>query len=444
MLFLGGSVIALSACGGGSGTGGAPSLPAASSTATPTPGPDIQLGAGQSYSFDGSMTVTQLGLQPAPMPTATTVSTIVQNGLIKDGQTFNGVSGLYDDSVAETDTSPLKTTTSQTDAYFALSSPSPSGTTELLEYGSTWSDENGNSVTTLYSAPQILGELPEKAGASWSNSPAMTVYENDASDANGVAITSKTVYAQDGSYVQTTTYPPNYDFGNGQSQVVENNDGSGSITNAIGAGAIVFSPPQLQSNGQYLLPYAVYASPSPGPTTVPFAQGSVGAWYTVPVTLYHESDSDLGSQPIPGACNVPASVATTAMQTERSIARTDPVLGYTETETTDEYRVPTAGAVCVQMKDVQNVYYNYSGQEQFIFSPSSSATYIPTPIEITTTTETLGLGAGAAPDATRRASVIATARAHFEAHIAKLRMQRALALSKALKSFTRTHNGGPR
>ncbi len=391
------------------------------------------------------MTATQLRLLPAPMPTSTSVVTVVQNGTLKDAQTFNGASGLYDDSVAETDTSALKTSSSQTDTYVALSSPAPDGSTTLFEYGSTWADENGNTLTYLFAAPQTIGELPEKTGASWTNDPAMTVYENDATDANGSAIFSKTVYAADGSYTQTTTYPPGYD--RGQSITTQNADGSGSITNVAGAGAIVFSTPKPLYNGTYLLPYAVYTAPNPGPTAMPVQSGTVGAWYPVPASLYHESDTVLGPQSIPPACNVPATVAATAIVTQRTIARTDTVLGYTDTQTFDAYRVPTVGAVCLQMSDTQNTFYDFNGDQQFIISSSADPTYVPKPYQTNTTVETLGLTGGAAPtDAARRSgamariaplsnAAIAAAHMRFEAHVAHLRRDRALAFIKAFTTF---------
>ncbi len=455
-LFFGGCAIALSACGGGSGTSGPPpALPATTVTPStpPTPGPDIPLGAGQSFSYNGTMTATQLRLLPAPMPTATTLTTVQQNGVLKDGQTFNGVNRLYDVSVAESDSTALKTSTSQTDTYYALSSPAPDGTTSLLEYGSTWADENQNTLTYLYSTPQILGELPEKVGTSWTNTPAMTVYENDANDANGSAIFSKTVYAQDGSYTETTTYPPGYNAG--QSIITENADGSGSISNVFGIGVIIFAPPQPQSLGTYLLPYAVYGSPNPGPTAQPLQSTTVGAWYTVPVTLYHEADADLGSQPLPAACNVPSSVATAAMDTRRTITRTDTILGYTDAQTIDEYRVRTAGAVCVQMNDTQNSYYDFNGDQLFIIAPSSSPTYVPTPYQTNTTSETLGLSNGASPSSKRRTATAATitplstaaiaaARMQFQARVAQLRTQRKVAFVKAFKAFITKHHGGVR
>ncbi len=399
------------------------------------------------------MTATQLRLLPAPMPTATTVTTVVQNGTLKDAQTFNGVSGLYDVSVAESDTTPLKTSTSQTDTYYAFSSRAPDGTTSLLDYGSTWADENGNTLTYQYTAPQILGELPEKAGASWSNTPAMTVSENDSSDASGSAIFSKTVYAQDGSYTETTTYPPTYNVG--QSVITENADGSGSITNVLGVGSIVFSTPQAQSTGSYLLPYALYSAPNPGPTAQPLQSSSVGAWYTVPATVYHETDEDLGAQPVPAACNVPSSLASAAMETQRTISRTDTILGYTDTQTIDAYRVATVGAVCVQMNDMQNSYYDFNGDQQFIIAPSSDPTYVPTPYQTNTASETLGLSNGASPASdkhTRRAAsitplssaAIAVAHMQFEASVAHLRAQRKLAFVKAFKAFITKHNGGVR
>jgi hypothetical protein len=171
--------------------------------------------------------------------------------------------------------------------------------------------------------------------------------------------------------------------------------------------------------------------------------------------LYHETDGVIGSQPIPAACNVPSSVATSAIETQRTVTRLDTVLGYTDEQTTNEYRVPSLGAVCMQMNDTQNAYYDFNGDSQFILSPSSDPNYIPTPIQVNTTAETLGLTIGASPaNAKRRTAsaavtplslqAIAAAQMRFNQHVAQLREARKLSFTRAFKGFITKHQGGVR
>lgn len=402
-LLFGSCAVALSACGGGGSSGGAlPSGPAPqpAASASASPGSTAPLNPGQSFAYTGTLLQTQFRSQPAPMPTATTLVTVQQTGTVKDQQAFNGTTGLYDGSVAETDTTLLQTSTSQTDTYYGFSTPASNGSTQLLEYGSTWADDNSDTLTYTYASPLVLDELPETSGASWTNSPAATILEDDTTNANGPAFFSKQVVNANGSYTETTTYPPAY--ATGSSVITQNADGSGSITNVAGAGAVVFGAPQPQGDGTYVLPYSVYSVPSPGPNDQPSVSQNIPAWFTVPPTLFSETDSDLGSQPIPSACHAPSSIAS-AIEIQRTISRVDTILGYTETQTTSDYRIPTSGVVCVVMNDTQNQYYDWNGDVQHIFSP--------TPIQVNTIAETLGLTSGASADSARRATTQSAAAA---------------------------------
>ncbi len=336
-LLFGSCALALAACGGGSSGGALPSDPTPQPTvsASASPGSTAPLNAGQSFAYTGTLLQTQFRSLPAPMPTATTLVTVQQAGTVKDQQAFNGTTGLYDGSVAETDTTALQTSTSQTDTYYGVSTPAPNGSTELLEYGSTWADDNNDTLTYTYATPLVLDELPETSGASWTNSPAVTILENDATNANGPAFFSKQVINTDGSYTETTTYPASYGPPGGSSVITQNADGSGSITNVAGAGAVIFGTPQPQGDGTYALPYSVYTVPNPGPNDQPQVSQTIPAWFTVPPTLYSETDSDLGSQQVPAACHAPSSI-TSATEIQRTISRVDTILGYTETQTTSD------------------------------------------------------------------------------------------------------------
>ncbi|HTJ25547.1 MAG TPA: hypothetical protein VMA36_05210 [Candidatus Limnocylindria bacterium] len=413
---------------------------------------DLPLSAGQSFTYSGNSTETFNRTYPAPMPTATIFTAIQQNGTVKDGQQFNGVSGLYDSSVAETDTTPLQTTTSQTDTYYGYTTPAANGSYALIEYGSMWADSNNDTLTYTYGTPLTLGLLPETGAGSWSNTAAVTIDENDAIDANGSAFYSHRVYAANGTYTETTTYPPGYSSVSDTGTITENADGSGMNATPMGPGAlhsayasVTLSAPQVQTDGSYRITYKVYAVPSPGPSDAPITSGQIPAWYPLPITLYHESDQDLGAQPIPAACNVPASTASSATKIERTINRVDTILGYTDTQTTDKFLVNALGAVCVQMQDLQTLYYDFSGDSQFNLSA--------TPYQTTTTVETLALQSGASTASTKRSTAsvsplstaaIVAAQMHFNRTVEGLRAARRASVARGLQSLITSRQGGAR
>jgi len=406
-----------------------------SGSATVTTSSQVPLSAAQTFAFAGSSTVTQYRSVPAPMPTATTVATVQQTGTLKDQQTWNGVSGLYDASVAEIDTTALQTSTSQTDTYEAFSTPSAGGGYDFLEYGSTWADDNQDTLTSTYPTPLVLDRLPEVAQDSWTNSPAVTILENDTTDTDGTAFSSTTTYAADGSYTEATTFPPNYATG-GQSVITENADGSGSITNVLGTTQIVFSAPAPLANGEYEIPFAVYL-PQTGST--PYETSDIPAWFAVPVSLYQETDKNLGAQSIPLACNVPASVATSATKVERTTTRVDTILGYTDTQTVDEYRVLALGAVCVQMSDAQSLYYDFNDDQQFLFDDA--------PYQVNTTVETLGLQSGASPQSAHRRGAAAVTASPFSTEAiaaARTRFERTILRARATRTLSAVRRYGAR
>lgn len=334
---------------------------------------------GDTYAYSGTFTQEFDRALPSPMPTATASQSVTQTVSVKGGQTFQGQSNLFDVVSAETDTSSLQTVTSQSDTFVGFSSSSLPA--QYLEYGSRWQDEMGNSISYVYATPRILDQLPEKSGNTWTNSAAASIDENESVGSTGSAFTSQLVYNADGTYSETSSYPPGY-FGISSSSqrgvVVENSDGSGNYSVPIyGAGDVVFGAPV---NGQ--IPYSVYRQASPAPTDTPLVTGTIGAWYSAPA-FYSETNVDNGQTAVPAACNASSAFGSNAEQLVQTTSRLDTVLGYTESTTTTTYLVTGYGAVCIQMSDVTTSYYDFQGD--------SLALFYSHPYQITKISETLGL-----------------------------------------------------
>lgn len=334
---------------------------------------------GNTYNYTGTFTQEFDRLLPSPMPTATSTQSVTQTVTVKGGQTFQGQSNLYDLSSSETDAGALQTVTSQTDTFVGFSASGPP--IQYLEYGSTWQDQNGDSLSYVYPTPRILDELPESQGQTWTNSAAASITEDQSVNSTSAAFSSQRVYNADGTYTDKSSYPPGY-FGIGSASnygvIVENSDGSGYYSVPIyGAGDVVFGAPV---SGQ--IPYQVYAEASPSPTSSPLVSGNIGAWYSTPA-LYSESNIDNGQTAIPASCNASNVFGTNAEQQVQTVNRLDTVLGFTETTTTTTYMVLGYGAVCIQMSDVTTSYYDFQGDSLSLFYSH--------PYQITKTTETLGL-----------------------------------------------------
>jgi hypothetical protein len=387
---------------------------------------------GDAYAYSGTFAQEFDRVLPSPMPTAVASQNVTQTVTVKDGQTFQGHSNLYDIVSNETDVTSLQTVTSQANTFVGFSSNSLPAS--YLEYGSRWEDQNGNSISYVYATPRILDELPEKTGQSWTNSASASISENESVGATGAAFSSQRVYNADGTYTDNSSFPPGY-FGIGSSSdrgvIVENADGSGYYSIPIyGAGDVVFGAPV---NGQ--IPYQVYAQASPQPTDTPLVAGNIGAWYSAP-TFYTESNVDNGPTAIPASCNASAAFGSNAEQIVQTINRLDTVLGYTEATTTTTYLVSGYGAVCIQMSDVTSSYYDFQGD--------STAIFYSQPYQITKTSETLGLQQSGtsvigSKSVTRSAASLSTAayatigNSLFARTLEKRRSARARAIFKGVK-----------
>ncbi len=393
-------LLTLEGCGGGGSLGSSsmPPRPSDSVTPNPTPTASPSLYAqpdGTTLVYAGILTQTFQSFPevvapgtPSPMPTSATVENVTQNVTVKTNQSFNGASGLFDLHSAETDAyaSGLKTTTSTTDTYETLSQSGSAS--QLLGYGSQFADESGDTITTEYAPQTILDQLPQTAGAQWSNGPGATVLEALAGNTAGSAITVDRTVHSDGTYSENTTYPPSYAAPGytGVGQIQENTDGSGTFAWVANAGAITieYSRPVPQPTGPPQITVAVFAGLDPTPANKPNSSFQLNSWYGSAPAFYSEADRDLGTVAVPASCALSTQLPQQATAIAQTIDRTDAVLGYTEHQVTTTYVTAGYGTLCTAFQDTQTLYYDFNGDQPFVFTSKP-------PLEIATVTETLSL-----------------------------------------------------
>ncbi len=445
-------LVTLSGCGGGGGSstsspelpvlmpGGASSSPAATGSPYPTSdGTQLVYGGTLTQRFQTFTEVVAPGSSPEPV--STTTQNVTQAISLRSNQSFNGNNGLFDVHSSETDadTSGLKTTTSTTDTYQSIA-PNGSGST-LVQYGSLFVDEAGDSTTTSYGSPLTLDQLPETPGAQWTNSPAASIEQALAGNSNGSGITVQRTIHSDGTYAENTTYPEGYSAPgySGVDRIHENTDGSGTFAFVANTSALTieFSVPVPQPTGSPLITIGEfpYLDPTPTDTPPPRPYGAafqLPDWYGSAPQFYNESDRDLGQLAIPSSCKLSTQYPQSAFAIQQVIDRTDTILGYTEHRTTTNYVGGGYGTLCTTTSDTLTVYYDYSGDQAYAFSSVL-------PLEIDTVSETLALQPSTSTSAERTKTAAAIAhtttfdasaavRAAFDGRIATLRTQRERAL----------------
>ena len=357
--------------------------------------------AGNTFAFSGTMHQTQTFAYPQPtLPPTDVTANVTQSVTVSaTANPLGGTGTVQDFNAVETDAYPTQTFKTTTDYYYNLAY---GGDFDLLGYNAT--DDQGNTTSVDYVNPQIVDELPETSGASWSNSPAMLLKQNFA----GLEKATRTVDG-DGAYTDYediyqgtgdgTTYPA--------MEIVLSDaaDGSGSLAFTYNYTGTPYNPPYTSQTFTWSVsaPHVPSPAPSatPGPPVVdiyesrsivqatpapspsPVYQFSLKQWYTLP--LYAETDKNLGSVTIPQACNVPSGFGTTAMQIEQKVNRLDTALGSVETTTTDSYIVTGFGPVCVQVSDNTQAFYDFNNDTGYNWY------YNQTPMQVSNVSETLTL-----------------------------------------------------
>lgn len=425
LLFFGGAALAFAAalCGCGGGSSGASPVPSGSTAppATPTPDPH-PTASGDTFAYAGKLT-TSFSRIPSPSAspwTSTDTQSITQNVTANAGASFNGTSGLTDFSSSETDTGQHTTTSVTTDTYVSyVPSSTRAGGTDIVTAGVVSKDSNGVVLsTTMGSGNGLFDELPEIAGAQWTNTAARTESETDPDTQQ-----STSTYASDGTYSEKFSYPEG-----GSASIITYADGSGVyqfplIGQSEYSTLTISAPSGGNVNGEFTLVLP------PVPSTTLF---TVPEWYpSTPPQAASDTFVDEGLASIPSSCGAAAAYAApVAMKIVENRQRLDVILGQLETYTQTSYVNSNFGVVCVTTHDDLESYYDFTGQ-----GPKALFVFGSKPIQSSIIDETLGLqterlAAGrarrtsAAVIATRATALAAQARSRFARSIyTKLQMR---------------------
>ncbi len=369
--------LGLAACGGGGGGGG--TLPVALPSTSPQSAPSP-------FVYKGTKTVTYsygFGFgypTPSPQPTGTFTYAVADTVSIGRSPAPGGVQAT-DVHVAEAVSGQLSMTQNVTDAWV-----STSNTQEALVATTQQEPSSATAplVTTVYGTPQVLDELPETNGASWSNGPAATITYLYADGDSG-----KRVIASNGTYTDTET------TGGQQAQIVENADGSGQLTGPYYGGNIIssiqFSAPASSGGGAAQITITVnYTTSAQLQFGLPPSQTITdGAWYAFqpsPV-FYSESDQVTTNVPLPAQCT-PNSYGNTANEVTRTITTLDTIVGYEEQTILESFDIGGT-PICEVLSDIQNYAYDQQGNTPYLILTG------PLGLEVITTNESLVLQPGA-------------------------------------------------
>ncbi len=300
---------------------------------------------GATATFAGSTTTQLVPASGTPPPATTTATATTET--IATNATFQGQLGLVDAHQVERDTpSGSKTSSSTvTDVYFAFL---PSAPVQIYEAGSSSQNAYG-STQVITETSSVYDELPEKAGQTWSNPGA---YNSDYTAAANDPNPSQTYTASGGAYTYYDTF---------------SNRANSTASAAIdGTGSYSYEYPNFDSNtwtigavtraaGSPVIPVTETASPSGATSTT-----NVPDWYpggVYPSPPFSDTYVTKGVVPIPAACSVKSSLATSATETDESYFIIDPVVGQIYTVTRQSYVTNGLGRVCLITSSTTKVYY---------------------------------------------------------------------------------------
>jgi|GEM_PF-2202406 len=393
------------------------------------------IGNGDSYTFSGTLSQTIVRTAPCPQPTATTSASVAIGVSLQTSTSGTTTSGT--ETTTETDTYPLDTTTLQTVA--SIAAVTTNGTTLYTESSEIAKDGNGDTIVTTYpsSAPLQYAQTPEKSGNTWTGSPPATVSET-MSDGTSLART----YAPSPGvfYTETDTIP-----GAGTNVITVNTDGSGSYLIGKGTPTAVTVSFTAPASGTITATFSTTVNGKTRSTTL-----SVPAWFT-PGSFYTDGTQDLGPvSSLPSGC--PSSTTfTSGGQLEeivRTIALTDPILGYIEKETITTYDQPnynngttvvTLGPVCAAITDTVQQYYDWSltSNSAPVFVPltSQQEPLLTNTISESFTLQTSGLKANSVGRQSRASAQAAFA--EIAARAAGIRFARAMERAVSIEAFAR-------
>jgi len=428
----------LAACGGGGAPAlptnpppiGGPGNPAVSSSSRPA-------GVGDTFAFSGSSLESDVYTYPvgSPFPNTSTAAKISENVVVTASADPLGAGGT--DFHSTTTTVGTTATHVTTGDSFYSTVAAGSGTNFVLNAQQSV-DDSKNAYAWTYTTPQILDELPESAGASWTNSPAGNYSETDADGATIARTTNA-----DGSYSENDTFAtgaiPKMSF-------TVNPDGSGAwdiyFVGAPGPSVVSYTAPTAGAISVAVLNPT--PAPSPGATgtpapNLPVVVATPAAWFSPSPKLYQESDTVSTGVNFPASCAVPSTFGASGNSIVQAIAKIDPILGLDEVTTTTTYTAQGFGPVCVAMNDVQTYYYDYlndtalsGGFAYFAGTPQLTKTYTQT-----LTLQTAGTSIQSNARSTKSTTLAPISTALFAADQTNFRMHIARERARARTAFAK-------
>lgn len=425
------------ACGGGGGGTGGGSAP-------PTNHDDRPSETGDSFSYAGTTTTAFVrppqssGAIPSPNPanTETLSYTTTQSQSVATAQAYNGDSAATAFTTNETDTlsGGLQTTTTTSTEYYSFGS---GGVGPVHDLGGTMST-TGETVTTLIGPNNgLIDVLPEAAGTLPVVADATLMRTETDADGGGSTRTT----AANGTYTENDTFADT-SFDGSTMTAAANADGSGSLSFPIAEptnATFVVGAPSASTIPITVTFPAALGQAAPNATATPIVEAtSVAVWYPQPIALSTQTLVDEGQASIPSSCNVASSL--TSAQSNLLIASSttvDPVFGELDHRTTSQFIEPGIGVACVQLSDVLQQFYDFSGQSGAYVQVDAS------PVQTTTTTQTLGLTSETVIglDASARAPIAAASRARFDALLERRRQERHASAIRQLRAFAITKRG---
>jgi hypothetical protein len=397
------------------------------------------------YSYTGSVQQNTVYAYPSgsPFPSTSNAATITEAVSFGASPAPNATPATDVHAVITTN-GQLSSATTNSDTWIGVSG------SQLLEFASASNDgvtPTADTLQTIYSAPAQIDTVPEVA-ATWTNQPGKTVNE---ADADGT--TDARTVATNGTYLDTQTEP--YGSAGTAFNIVSgtNTDGSGTMlgtqfSNLYGIGGFGFTAPAAGAITVNILD--VTSTPA-----LPVVDGTLAtpaAWFTPSPTLSSETDALTAGVTYPAGCNVPSLEGTSGNEIVQTISTLDPILGYTEVETTSTYTSPSYGPVCIQLGDVQTYYYDYL--DDTAAAVSGFADYVGTTLSTVTTNETLTLQSAAGTSVTvfdtgRKSATaikaqtipVLAAKTQFDAFLAKQRTSRMKSLIANMKRYAATRGG---
>ncbi len=402
----------LISCGGGGGSGGITpgpgagnditlTSPAPAATSSPQPIAVPGMNSGISFDFTGALTRSDFYNYPAanPLPASTASADIAQNVKVTTVDNPFGPGSVFDYHNVENDAYTLQTLLFTTDSFYQLKTTvSPK---QLLLLGSNTVDDQKNKTSIVYTTPQIVDQIPESAKQAWTNNPAGTLkiaYANgNATDrltnANA-SYNERDTYVTIGAdaYPQVNMSTAMHPDGSAQIVFVFNEEGRAGYPSKSVTYTFLMSKPQSSGIKLKASIYTVPATGTPSPSPSPAAFGVAPAWFKTP--LYSETNTDNGPTVIPSSCEVSPAFGTHARQIVKTVHSVDGAYGTIDDTTTTRYDVVDFGAVCVQISDVNNAFYDFSLADFTNQAPLqffSFATALSQPLISTTITEQLTL-----------------------------------------------------